>query len=275
MGFFFKSGPEVTEYIIDTPKLKKGERHVFAVISDLHECCFGRGNERLFKALSLMEPEGILIPGDLVDAYPDGDPKRTMAFLKRLKKVFPGICYEPGNHERKIFERRKYFRQMVLLNRGLKMSGVSLMRNEYWDFGDAVRVYSLDLNHDYYRRVIKRRVPDGMIGMLLGKRDPARFNIMLAHDPDHFEEYSKWRPDLILSGHVHGGLIRLPKLGGLISPAYRLFPRYDAGLYERDGVKMIVSRGAGSHTINLRINNDPEILKVVLRGEENGTGSKA
>ncbi|MCR4590208.1 MAG: metallophosphoesterase [Lachnospiraceae bacterium] len=271
MGFLFETGPEITEYVINTPKLEKGERKVFAVISDLHECSFGRGNAALLSAVESMEPDGVLIPGDLISAYPDGDPRETFKFMKRLKERYPKICFAPGNHERKIFERVKYTKQMVLCAKGLKYSNVPLMRNEYEDFGDSLRVYALDLNHDYYRRVIKKRVPDGMIDMLIGKRDEKRFNILLAHDPDHFDEYRKWKPDLILSGHVHGGLIRLPNGKGLISPAYRFFPKYDCGLYEKDGVKMIVSRGAGSHTFNIRINNPAEILKVVI----NGTGSKA
>ncbi len=270
MGFLFRNGPCVTEYNIYTSKIKRGEKHCFAVISDLHECFFGKRNESLFKAVSDMKPEGILIPGDLINAYPNGNPKIIYPLLKRFKNLASAVCYEPGNHERKIFERIKYTRQMVLFKKVLEKSGVPLMRNEYRDFGSKIRVYSLDLNHDYYRRVIKKRVPSDMFDMLLGKRDPERFNIMLAHDPDHFDEYRIWRPDLILSGHVHGGLVRLPKIGGLISPAYRLFPKYDSGLYEKDGVKMIVSRGAGSHTFNIRINNPAEILKVVI----NGTGSK-
>ncbi len=270
-GFKYKKPPVITEYVIETEKLPKGKEHVFAVISDLHECSYGEGNSLLFSALKKIDPELILIPGDLINAYPQGDPTDTMRFLNRLNKLYPGVCYSPGNHERKLFERIKYTRQMMLLQRGLERCGLSLMRNSHVPFKDGINIYSLDLNHDYYRRLIKRRVPKGMMDILLGKNNGKGFNILLAHDPDHFSEYTEWRPDLVLSGHVHGGLVRLPKVGGLISPAFRFFPEYDAGLYEKNGVKMIVSRGAGCHTFNLRINNPPEILKVVIRGGGNGT----
>jgi len=266
MSFCFNKDPLITEYTIETEKLGNGEKYTFVCIADLHECSFGNENEKLFSAIDRIKPDGIMIPGDLAEASVKADPGETMYFLFKLRKKYPNIFYSPGNHERKIFERVKYTRQMVVLQRGLERAGVSLMRNTSADI-NAIRIYGLDLNHDYYRRVIKREVPDGMIRCLLGNRDRTKFNIMLAHDPDHFPEYVKWKPDLILSGHVHGGLIRIPKVGGLISPAYRLFPRYDSGMYEKDGVKMIVSRGAGSHTFNIRINNPPEILKIVISGK--------
>ena len=140
------------------------------------------------------------------------------------------------------------------------------MRNGYRDAFNGLRIYGLELDHEFYRRFVIKRLPEKMLNELLGRAEGERFNILIAHDPAHFPDYIKWKPDLILSGHVHGGLIRIPGIGGLISPTYTLFPRYDAGLYEKDGVRMIVSRGAGSHTINLRINNPPEILKLVIKG---------
>ncbi|MCR5024216.1 MAG: metallophosphoesterase [Lachnospiraceae bacterium] len=266
MSFVFNKDPQITEYMIETEKLEEGEKVTFACIADLHECSFGSGNERLFKALDSISPDAILIPGDLIEASPKADPGDTMEFLFKLHGKYEDIFYSPGNHERKLFERIKYTKQMMRLQRGLEKAKVPLMRNTFSEKG-KVRIYSLDLNHDYYRRIIKRTVPDGMIRCLLGEKNERTFNIMLAHDPDHFPEYVKWEPDLILSGHVHGGLIRLPKIGGLISPAYRFFPKYDCGVYEKNGVKMIVSRGAGSHTFNIRINNPPEILKIEIVGK--------
>lgn len=266
MSFTFKKDPLITEYTVGTEKLKPGEKVTFACIADLHECSFGEQNEGLLRAIDSFSPDGILIPGDLIEASTKADPGDTMTFLLKLHEKYKDIFFSPGNHERKLFERVKYTKQMMRLQRGLERSKVSLMRNTFSDTG-RIRIYSLDLNHDYYRRIVKRTVPDGMIRCLLGERDDRRFNIMLAHDPDHFPEYVKWGPDLILSGHVHGGLIRLPKIGGLISPAYRFFPKYDCGVYEKDGVKMIVSRGAGSHTFNIRVNNPPEILKIEIVGK--------
>ncbi len=267
MSFNFKRGPAITEYEITTPKLESGEKTCLAVISDLHECTFGLDNRGLFRAVSKIKPDALVISGDLIDGSSLADPSKTMRTLKKLHDRYSGIYFAPGNHERRILDRTIYTRQMVGFIKGLKEAGIRLMSNEKKRLGERIRIYGLDLNHDYYRRVIKKNVPKGMLDLLLGKPDKRCFNILIAHDPDHFPEYALWGPDLVLSGHVHGGIIRLSKIGGLVSPGYRLFPEYSSGIYERGDSKMIVSRGTGSHTINIRINNPPEILKVVIKGE--------
>ena len=88
------------------------------------------------------------------------------------------------------------------------------------------------------------------------------FNILLAHHPLYGEAYAGWGADLTLSGHLHGGIVRLPHFGGMISPQLRPFPKYDRGMYEIRGKKLIVSAGLGSHTIPLRINNPPQLVVI-------------
>ena len=85
---------------------------------------------------------------------------------------------------------------------------------------------------------------------------------MLAHHPAYFDAYASWGADLTLSGHLHGGMIRLPFVGGLVSPQMRLFPKYDKGLYTKKGKKLIVSAGLANHTVNIRINNPPELVVI-------------
>ena len=97
---------------------------------------------------------------------------------------------------------------------------------------------------------------------VLGEPNKNTFNILLAHHPDYFQAYADWGADLVLSGHLHGGMIRLPGVGGVISPGWRLFPRYDHGLYMMRDKKMIVSAGLASHTIKLRVNNPPELAVI-------------
>ena len=91
----------------------------------------------------------------------------------------------------------------------------------------------------------------------------------MAHNPDYFEEYAAWGADLVLSGHVHGGMMRLPILGGVVSPAFKLFPKYDGGLFQQGKSTMILSRGLGMHTIPIRIFNPGELilLKICPKSE--------
>jgi hypothetical protein len=97
---------------------------------------------------------------------------------------------------------------------------------------------------------------------MIGKPNDDSFRLLLAHHPCYFDAYAGWGADLTLSGHLHGGIVRLPFFGGVVSPQIRLFPRYDKGMYTMDGKKMIVSAGLGSHTIKLRINNPPELIII-------------
>ena len=99
--------------------------------------------------------------------------------------------------------------------------------------------------------------------------EEAGFTVLLSHRPELFDAYVEKNVDLALSGHSHGGQIRLPFLGGLIAPHQGLFPKYDGGLYTKDDTNMVVSRGVGNSLFPFRVNNRPEIVLVELRGEEN------
>ena len=91
---------------------------------------------------------------------------------------------------------------------------------------------------------------------------PEGYSILLGHAPDFIDGYSDWGADLALSGHFHGGIIRFPFLGGLISPRFMLFPRYDYGKYKKGKTIMIVTNGMGQHSLCLRVNNIPEIVSI-------------
>ena len=93
------------------------------------------------------------------------------------------------------------------------------------------------------------------------------FQILLAHNPVYFKQYAAWGADLTLSGHLHGGIIRLPLIGGVITPQAKLFPRYHAGKYQIGKKTLIVSRGLGTHTIPIRFNNKPELSVIHLMPE--------
>jgi predicted MPP superfamily phosphohydrolase len=99
---------------------------------------------------------------------------------------------------------------------------------------------------------------------LLDAFDTGRYGILLTHNPLCFPVYARWGADLTLSGHVHGGMIRLPILGGLLSPEREFFPKYSAGIYGEDDKKLLVSRGLGSGVFGARIFNIPEIPVITL-----------
>lgn len=87
---------------------------------------------------------------------------------------------------------------------------------------------------DYYKKLSRREMKVSYLNSLLGRPSSDEYNILIAHNPDYFKAYAAWGADLVLSGHVHGGIMRLPVLGGVLSPSLRLFPRYDGGLYTEE-----------------------------------------
>ena len=106
----------------------------------------------------------------------------------------------------------------------------------------------------------------GFMERALGKPDEKRFSILLAHSPVFFEEYAAWGADLTLSGHFHGGTIRLPVLGGVMTPQYQFFyPRCAGEFTDEKGRRMLVGRGLGTHSINIRFCDKPQVLVVKLK----------
>lgn len=102
----------------------------------------------------------------------------------------------------------------------------------------------------------------------LGMADSGRFQILMAHSPMFFDAYAQWGADLTLAGHFHGGTIRIPGLGGLMTPQYQFFLPYCAGDFEKNEHRMIVGRGLGTHSVNIRLGNRPQLMAVRLLPEE-------
>ena len=114
----------------------------------------------------------------------------------------------------------------------------------------------------------KLELNDNFIEDNLGKINENEYNILLAHTPFFFEKYAKWGADLILAGHVHGGIIRIPFIGGVLSPNREFFPKYDWGKYEKDNSTMILNKGLGGSKVLIRLNCKPEIVKIILKSNE-------
>jgi predicted MPP superfamily phosphohydrolase len=84
------------------------------------------------------------------------------------------------------------------------------------------------------------------------------FTVLLAHNPLYLDTYASWGAELVLSGHVHGGIIRLPFGKGLLSPERKFFPEYSAGIYKKDNTVMYVNSGLGK----FRFFNPPEVTFI-------------
>ena len=134
-----------------------------------------------------------------------------------------------------------------------------------------INVYGLTLPFSCYKYLFDKDknidLEDNFLGKNLGDINSNEYNILLAHSPFYFKEYEKWGADLVLAGHVHGGIIRLPYVGGLLSPNRHFFPEYDLGKYEINNSTMIVSKGLGGSKVLIRVNCKPEVVKITLKSE--------
>ncbi len=261
------SGFTVTEYKYYSDKLKTAELKI-VLLSDLHDTDFGNGNEALLAAIDELHPDIVVFAGDMVTSCMEReyDYEPTIRFIGRLAARYP-VYYGMGNHEERFRRQRDKFPGCYEdLTRRLKAAGAPILINEKRVLQAAgVTIYGLDMEHAYYRKVRTRYIPDDYLERIFGPVDADHVSILLAHNPEQFEQYAKWGPDFVFSGHVHGGIIRLPFLGGVVSPQLKLFPKYDAGEFHAGRSTMILSRGIGSHTIPIRVFNKAEIVSITIR----------
>lgn len=235
------------------------------MFSDLHNKCFGPGNEKLLEAIDKLQPEGIFIPGDVLTAKPGKKLTVSLELLTKLSEKYL-IYYSDGNHEHRLELYQDVYGSMAEeYEAGLKKAGIRRLNNASTALaGTGIKVYGLKMDPFYYRRFRTAYMPPSYLKSVLGEKDEKSYGVLLAHNPDYFPEYAAWGADLVFSGHVHGGMVRIPGWRGVVSPSVRLFPKYDGGLFREGKSTMLLSRGLGMHTIPIRLFNPGELLYVEL-----------
>ncbi len=257
----------VSEYIIQSPKINK--KLSFVMLSDLHNSEYGKDNCNLIRKIDELKPDMILIAGDLIIGKPGYTSETAIKLLNELGAKYD-VYIGKGNHELRCFMHPEQYGDMWERLYEETKDKVKWLINDAIYLDDyQVGIYGLDMERPYYRRFKKLPMDERYLKNLMPPLDENYYNILLAHNPDYFEEYARWGADLSLSGHVHGGMIIIPGLGGLVSPMVRFFPKYFRGLYTMGHDKiMIVSAGLGSHTLRFRVNNKPDIPYIVLKSDK-------
>ena len=254
------------EYQIRCRNLKK--KYCFILLSDLHNKRYGKHNEKLLAAIDARKPESILIAGDMLTSETPDRFGPALELTGALAGKYP-VYYANGNHEYRMKTDeehcgtgyRSYHKKLV-------EKGVVFLENDSLLLPEpGIRLYGVEIGKEYYQKMKRGKMSVRYLSHLLGNPSGGEYNILIAHNPDYFPIYAKWGADLVLSGHVHGGIMRLPFFGGVLSPAFRLFPKYDGGLFREGSSTMILGRGLGSHTIPIRIFNPGELIVVSLEPE--------
>ncbi len=225
------------------------------VLGDLHSTVFGEDNQALVEAVQDAEPEYIFLVGDLLDAFRESPEDYAKKTAKALADIAP-TYYVTGNHEWAAGG-------VPDLKKDLTAQGVTVLSNEFITLNrnsDTIVLAGIDDPNGY----ADQKTPETLAAELYAAHgDP--FWLLLAHRNDHFpDQYSLLGADLVVSGHGHGGLIRLPFTDGLVSTDRTLFPSYTAGLYEKNASTLFVTRGLGNSGSTFRVFNRPEVAVITL-----------
>ena len=264
----------VRHYSQRDQRIKKPVKAV--VLADLHNKRYGKENERLLQAIDEIRPDMILIAGDILTAKPKASLETAVDLLTKLSGKYP-IYYGNGNHEHRLKLYPENYGDMAeRYEEALQKIGIRRLVNEHTVLEESgICIYGSEIDKLYYKRFGIQPMDPEYLKSLLGQPSAEKYTILIAHNPDYFPKYADWGADLVLAGHVHGGMVRVPIWGkGVVSPNVRLFPKYDGGEFTLGKTRMLLSRGLGMHTIPIRLFNPGEVLEVdLLPGGEEAGGS--
>lgn len=226
------------------------------VLSDLHSAVFGEENRDLLQRVEDAKPNLIAVIGDLEDQFRGHDPAWTEQLATALVQIAP-VCYVTGNHEWAVGN-------VPALKETLSSAGWTVLDNRFVTVerdGAMIVLAGIDDPNGY----ADQKTPETVAAEVYAQwGDP--FWLLLAHRNNRFEhQYSRLGADLTISGHGHGGIIRLPFTDGLISTERTLFPSYTDGFYKANGETVFVSRGVGNSEKLPRLFNPPQIAVITLR----------
>lgn len=243
----------------------------FVALSDLHCREFGKGNSKLLDKIKAQSPDAIFAVGDMISNNSDiSDADEMVALLCRLNEIAPTF-FAPGNHELEYISRTGDDLLTKVSN-----AGITIVNDSYVDCnfgGQTIRIGGT-MGHAFpFGRTWKEFQSSDIYKFLTEFEDTDLPTVCLAHMPDTFifnNAASYWPGvDLVISGHTHGGMIRIPFVGGLIAPMQGFFPDYDRGYFKlSSNMQMIIGSGLAGYGIVPRIFNLPEICVIDIVPKE-------
>ena len=250
-------------YTVAVEGLTNGVRA--AVISDLHGRELGKDNVRLIAKTAEQFPDVIFLDGDLIDRNSgEEDVRELEQLIQSLCEIAP-VFFSLGNHE------QAYMRNDDTLLERIEAAGATVVNDSFVDVSIADQTLRIGgtLGYGFYFGRSEEEFTTSAEYVFLKEFENTDFpTICLAHRPDTFifnGAYDMWDIDVVVSGHTHGGLVRLPFVGGLYAPMQGFFPEYDRGYFQLgDNMQMVISSGLAGHGVLPRVNNLPEIVVVDL-----------
>ena len=261
---------EVNEYIVASEKLPEAfDGFVCVFLSDLHDASFGKDNSELIRLIRTIDPDVIFSGGGMTSSHPDRNRHPFEAFQKIIDAFPEKVFYcANGNHEMRIYRDKRFKGWRKDGDALMKRPNVVKLQDSFQTIkrgGEEITVGAVEIEEKYYKKK-GRKLPldEGYIERHL-KKECSGFTILLCHSPLYMSEMLSYGASLVLSGHFHGGTVRLPLLGGVMTPQYQFFSPLCKGRIDENGGTGIISGGLGTHSINIRFNNKPDVVKIVLK----------
>ena len=296
----------VRRYHVGSAKLPRPVTLVF--LSDMHENTYGEDNALVLQAIDEVRPDAVLVGGDMIVSSKAGVGEEdwyehTVSLLKKLSQKYP-VYVTDGNHETALRVSRHHTSCYSMLRLKYEELGLRFLDNESAvlepegiapvtggqhtaepEMASAderkIIIHGFCPGRIWYKKFRYRKMPAEVITEKIGEAGGSAFHILMSHHPRYFPAYAAWGADLTLSGHLHGGIARLPKIGGVVSPAPAFFPKYSGGMYQlpkgradidpasscasdSEPAVMICSCGMGMHTLPIRVWNPAELTVVYL-----------
>ena len=254
---------KISKYKISSEKIPESlSGKKVALISDIHGISHGKDNDRFFEKLKKASPDYIVICGDLINGRKGKEIRFAFRFIRRIRKLGKPVLYTFGNHEEKLrnAEHRAYKKLVHFASKR-----INLLNNRAYkpEKEDDVAFIGLNLPVWMYHSDDRSGIVSKRIKKIIERSGSENsFKILLAHDPEHYKVYAECGIDVCFSGHLHGGIVYIPGLGGAITPRFQIFKKYAKGYHEYGDMKLIVSGGVGWHDIPFRLFNHPEIVLV-------------
>lgn len=277
----------ITTYEITDEKIPEAfDGYRIVQVTDVHSIRSQERADMLFDKIVAECPDAVVLTGDLLDstyytqenaALKAGESSKmagqdTVDFIARLTEHYY-VYFVYGNHE------------MVLLddidNNPFKLAmeeiGVIFLNNDGVKISkEDESIYMLGIqdpatlykDSDYAEYNTHSERINAMMNNVMALREEDLYTVLLSHRPEYFNDYANYNVDLVLTGHAHGGQMRLPGIGGLYAPGQGWFPEYTEGVYIAGETSMIVGRGIGDSTELPRVFNPPEISTIILNKAE-------
>lgn len=239
------------------PRDFKGFRIVH--ISDLHNKMFGEDQSKLLIEIERLEPDIIVVTGDLIDRR-KFDLEKAMCFIDGTIEIAP-VYFVSGNHE-------AWSGKYPEIKAELLDSGVIVLDDTFVEIikgSGAIKLFGFaDPGFDKGGNRNRKANTENLGKLVNDWSVRADFKVLLTHRPELFDRYIAMDLDMIFAGHAHGGQFRIPLIGAIFAPDQGFFPKFTSGNYEEGSSTMFVSRGLGNSIIPVRIFNRPEIVSVTF-----------